>query len=88
VRTISQRELRNQNAEIAREVEQGETFEVQRHGKTAMYVIPPKIFESMNVDNEMKCTSRAKKRFDWGQGANKSTKLSDALSELRHLEDL
>ncbi|MHB1171833.1 MAG: type II toxin-antitoxin system Phd/YefM family antitoxin [Lacisediminihabitans sp.] len=38
--TISQRELRNDNAEIMRRVEAGERFTVIRHGKPIASVIP------------------------------------------------
>ena len=38
--TISQRELRNDNADIMRRVEQGETFTVTRNGKPIANVVP------------------------------------------------
>ncbi len=38
--TISQRELRNDNADIMRRVESGETFVVTRNGKPVAQVIP------------------------------------------------
>ncbi|CAN5362907.1 hypothetical protein BH11ACT5_BH11ACT5_03120 [soil metagenome] len=38
--TISQRELRNDNADIMRRVEAGETFIVTRNGKPVAQVIP------------------------------------------------
>lgn len=37
---ISQRELRNDNAEIMRRVERGERFTVTRHGKPIASVVP------------------------------------------------
>ena len=40
MRTISQRELRNDNAEIMREVEQGETFVVTRRGVPVARIVP------------------------------------------------
>ena len=40
VRTISQRELRNDNAEIMRAVEAGESFVVTRNGTTIAVVRP------------------------------------------------
>jgi prevent-host-death family protein len=40
VRTISQRELRNDNAEIMREVELGETFIVTRRGVPVAQIVP------------------------------------------------
>lgn len=40
MRQITQRELRNDNAKIIREVEQGETFVVTRHGVPVARVSP------------------------------------------------
>ena len=40
MRIISQRELRNDNAEVMRGVEAGETFVVTRHGKPVARVVP------------------------------------------------
>jgi prevent-host-death family protein len=39
-RTISQRELRNDNAEIMRQVEAGESFVVTRNGKPVADIVP------------------------------------------------
>ena len=39
-RTISQRELRNDNAEIMRRVEAGETFVVTRNGRPIADLVP------------------------------------------------
>ncbi|WP_374112014.1 type II toxin-antitoxin system Phd/YefM family antitoxin [Pseudonocardia sp. TRM90224] len=39
-RTISQRELRNDNAEIMRSVEAGESFTVTRNGKPIADIVP------------------------------------------------
>ena len=39
-RTISQRELRNDNAEIMRRVEAGESFTVTRNGKPIADLVP------------------------------------------------
>ena len=39
-RTISQRELRNDNAEIMRQVEAGESFVVTRNGKPIADLVP------------------------------------------------
>ncbi|GEL24533.1 hypothetical protein PSU4_34870 [Pseudonocardia sulfidoxydans NBRC 16205] len=38
--TISQRELRNDNAEIMRRVEAGETFTVTRNGRPVADIVP------------------------------------------------
>lgn len=40
MRQITQRELRNDNAQIIREVEQGETFVVTKHGVPVARVSP------------------------------------------------
>lgn len=40
VRSISQRELRNDNAEIIRAVEAGESFTVTKHGVPVARVVP------------------------------------------------
>lgn len=40
VRRITQRELRNDNAQIIREVERGESFVVTRHGVPVARVVP------------------------------------------------
>lgn len=40
MRTISQRELRNDNAKVIRDVEQGETFTVTRNGAPVARLAP------------------------------------------------
>lgn len=40
MRTISQRELRNDNAQVIRAVEQGESFVVTKHGVPVAHVTP------------------------------------------------
>lgn len=40
MRRITQRELRNDNAQIIREVEQGESFVVTKHGVPVAHVSP------------------------------------------------
>jgi len=87
MKVISQRELRNQNATIARDVANGETFEVQRHGKTAMYVVPSEIYEALATDGEMRCTSRASMKFDWDTAQQRNVNLTESLAELRELEE-
>ena len=37
---ISQRQLRNDNADVTRRVEQGETFVVTRHGRPVADLVP------------------------------------------------
>jgi prevent-host-death family protein len=43
VRTISHRELRNNSAEILREVLAGEIIEVTNHGEVAAVLVPPSL---------------------------------------------
>lgn len=40
MRTITQRELRNDNAQVIRAVEQGESFVVTKHGVPVAHVTP------------------------------------------------
>lgn len=42
-RTIGQRELRNDNAEIMRRVERGESFTVTRNGKPIADIVPHRV---------------------------------------------
>ena len=41
VRTISHRELRNNSAQVLREVHAGEVIEVTNHGEVAAVLVPP-----------------------------------------------
>ncbi len=41
VRTISHRELRNQSAEVLRQVREGEIIEVTNHGEVTAVLVPP-----------------------------------------------
>lgn len=43
VRTISHRELRNNSAEVLRQVRQGEIIEVTNHGEVAAVLVPPSL---------------------------------------------
>jgi prevent-host-death family protein len=55
VRTISQRELRNDNAEVMRQVERGEMFTVTRRGVPVARLVP--------IDEpELRCDRQARKR--------------------------
>jgi prevent-host-death family protein len=56
VRTVSQRELRNDNAEIIRGVEAGETFTVTRRGVPVALVVP------LPAANDLRCDRPAKRR--------------------------
>lgn len=44
IRTIPATDLARQSADILRMAQQGQTFEVQRHGKPLAYVISPEDF--------------------------------------------
>ena len=56
VRTISQRELRNDNAEVMRGVEQGESYTVTRRGVPVARVIP------IPADTDLRCIRPATRR--------------------------
>ena len=56
MRTISQRELRNDNAEVIRGVEQGETYLVTRRGVPVARVVP------VTDETDLRCDRPAKKR--------------------------
>jgi prevent-host-death family protein len=55
VKTISQRELRNDNAEVIRGVEQGETYTVTRRGVPVARLVP------FNDEPDLHCDRPAKK---------------------------
>ncbi len=50
MRTISQRELRNDNAEIMRGVEEGETYVVTRHGVPIARIVPYSEPSDLEID--------------------------------------
>jgi antitoxin (DNA-binding transcriptional repressor) of toxin-antitoxin stability system len=56
VKTISQRELRNENASVMCGVEQGETYAVTRRG------VPVAILSPISEDSDLRCVRPAKKR--------------------------
>ena len=56
VRKISQRELRNDNAEIIRGVEQGESYTVTRRGVPVARLTP------LPVDTDLRCIRPARRR--------------------------
>jgi prevent-host-death family protein len=43
MRTISHRELRNQSAEVLRQVREGEIIEVTNHGEVTAVLVPPSL---------------------------------------------
>ena len=56
MKTISQRELRNDNAEVIRGVEQGETYTVTRHGVPVARLVP------FTDEPDLRCDRPAKKK--------------------------
>lgn len=56
MRTISQRELRNDNAEIIRGVEEGETFTVTRRGVPVARLVP------LSEETDLRCDRPPRKR--------------------------
>lgn len=56
MRTISQRELRNDNAEVMRGVEEGETYTVTRRGVPVARLVP------LPDETDLRCDRPAKKR--------------------------
>lgn len=61
VRSISQRELRNDNAEVIRDVEAGESFTVTRHGVPVARLVP--LSESVDIP----CERPARVRHRWSE---------------------
>lgn len=56
MKTISQRELRNDNAEVIRGVEQGESYTVTRRGVPVARLVP------LNDATDLRCDRPAKRR--------------------------
>jgi prevent-host-death family protein len=79
VKTISQRELRNDNAEVIRGVERGETYTVTRRG------VPVARLVSLSDATDLRCDRPAKKRSVYtGQArVRSSTPTSELLDDLR-----
>lgn len=59
MKTISQRELRNDNADVMREVEEGESFTVTRRG------VPIAVLAPISNDGGLRCVRPAKSRPDF-----------------------
>jgi prevent-host-death family protein len=57
MKTISQRELRNDNAKVMRDVEQGETYTVTRRGVPVAHLGP------IPEDCDLRCVKPARKRL-------------------------
>ena len=56
VKSISQRELRNDNAEVIRGVERGETYTVTRRG------VPVARLSPFTADSDLRCVRPARRR--------------------------
>lgn len=61
MKTISQRELRNDNAQVMAGVERGETYTVTRRG------VPVARLSPITDDSDLRCVRPAKKRLVFGQ---------------------
>lgn len=61
MKLISQRELRNDNAQIVRNVELGQTYIVTRRGVPIAQIGP------IDQDTDLRCLTPAKKRLDPGE---------------------
>jgi prevent-host-death family protein len=79
VKTISQRELRNDNAEVMRNVEQGETYTVTRRG------VPVASLSPIQPDADLRCVRPAKTRpvYASAHRVRLSTSSTELLEELR-----
>lgn len=79
VKTISQRELRNDNAEVIRGVEQGETYTVTRRGVPIARLVP------LTDTTDLRCDRPAKRRPVYTSQArlHLTTPSSELLEELR-----
>lgn len=79
MKVISQRELRNENAEVMRGVEQGETYTVTRRGVPVARLVP------LTVESDLRCDRPAKKRPTYASLARVRTKVptGEILSDLR-----
>jgi prevent-host-death family protein len=62
MRTISQRELRNDNAEVMRAVERGETFTVTRRG------VPVARLSPISPEVDLRCIRPAARRPVYSRG--------------------
>lgn len=79
MRTISQRELRNDNAEIIRGVEQGESYTVTRRGVPVARLVP------LSAATDVRCDRPATRRpvYATQTRVRMSTPTSDLLNNVR-----
>jgi prevent-host-death family protein len=79
VKTISQRELRNDNAEVMRNVEEGESYTVTRRG------VPVAQLSPIQPDADLRCVRPARSRpvYREARRVRLSTSSSEVLGDLR-----
>lgn len=79
MRTISQRELRNDNAEVMRGVEAGETYVVTRRGVAVARIVP------LSEGGDLRCDRPARRRPTYGTQTRvrASVPTSELLDDLR-----
>jgi prevent-host-death family protein len=79
VKTISQRELRNDNAEVMRNVEQGESYTVTRRG------VPVATLSPIQPDADLRCVRPPKTRpvYTGAQRVRIDVSSADLLEDLR-----
>lgn len=79
MRTISQRELRNDNAEIVRGVQAGESYTVTRRGVPVARLVP------VTSDGDLRCDRPAKKRpqYSMQERLRIGTPTAEMLDDLR-----
>lgn len=77
--TISQRELRNDSAEVMRRVEQGHTYTVTRRG------VPVAKLSPMDEDSDLRCAQPARRRVAYSELARVSSTMfsEELMTELR-----
>ncbi len=79
MKTISQRELRNDNAEVVRGVEGGESYTVTRRGVPVARLVP------VTEGTDLRCDRPAKRRPTYAdqRRVTASTRVADLLDHLR-----
>lgn len=79
MKTISQRELRNDNAEVMRGVEEGETYTVTRRGVPVARLVP------LTGEPDLRCDRPARKRPRYASltRIRVDTAIEDVLGDLR-----
>jgi len=77
--TISQRELRNDSAEVMRRVEHGHTYTVTRRG------VPVAKLSPVTDDSDLRCVQPARRRVVYSETARVASTISseELMTELR-----